>query len=83
MKSAVEMLEQRIRECAYHLWEANGRPTGRDEEFWIQACELIAADDGRTSSKARPRHREQAQPVRLPRKRGRLTTQPGIPAPAG
>ena len=44
MKSAAETLEERIRECAYHIWEANGRPSGRDEEFWTQACETIAAD---------------------------------------
>jgi Protein of unknown function (DUF2934) len=39
-----EMLEDRIREHAYHLWEASGRPVGHDEEFWHQACELVAAD---------------------------------------
>ena len=81
MKSAVKTLKERLRECAYHIWEANGRPTGRDEEFWTQACELIAADDGRTSSRLGPAI--ESRPGRLPRKRGRLTTQPVIPAPAG
>jgi Protein of unknown function (DUF2934) len=83
MKSAVETLEERIRQCAYHIWEANGRPSGRDEEFWTQACEMITANDGRTSSRVPQRQRKQAQPARLPRKRSRLTTQPGMPAPAG
>ena len=46
MKSAVETLEERIRQCAYHIWEANGRPPDRDKEFWTQACEMITADDG-------------------------------------
>lgn len=32
--------EQRIRERAYHLWEAGGRPHGRDIEFWERAREL-------------------------------------------
>lgn len=26
--------QQRIRERAYALWEADGRPEGRDLEFW-------------------------------------------------
>jgi hypothetical protein len=32
--------EQRIRERAYLLWEADGRPHGRDVEYWERACEL-------------------------------------------
>ncbi|HET8997610.1 MAG TPA: DUF2934 domain-containing protein [Acetobacteraceae bacterium] len=37
--------ERRIRERAYHLWEAEGRPHGRDQEFWERARELIAIED--------------------------------------
>lgn len=37
--------EQRIRERAYHLWEQEGRPHGRDREFWERARELIAIED--------------------------------------
>ena len=29
--------EKRIRDRAYHLWEAAGRPHGRDSEFWHEA----------------------------------------------
>jgi hypothetical protein len=32
-KPAEEMIRKRARE----IWEDNGRPTGRDEEFWLQA----------------------------------------------
>jgi len=28
---------QEIRTRAHELWEQNGRPTGRDLEFWLQA----------------------------------------------
>ena len=34
--------EQRIRERAYHLWEADDRPEGRDAEYWERARELDA-----------------------------------------
>jgi len=29
--------EQRIRERAYQLWEADGRPEGQAEEYWHRA----------------------------------------------
>jgi hypothetical protein len=37
--------EQRVRERAYHLWEAENKPHGRDVEFWERARELIAIED--------------------------------------
>jgi Protein of unknown function (DUF2934) len=29
--------EEKIRKRAREIWEDNGRPIGRDEEFWLQA----------------------------------------------
>lgn len=37
--------EQRIRERAYHLWEQDGKPHGRSEEYWERARELIGMED--------------------------------------
>lgn len=38
--------EKRIRRRAREIWEANGRPSGRDEEFWFQAeAEFRAAEE--------------------------------------
>jgi hypothetical protein len=34
-----------IRQRAYHLWEADGRPHGREAEFWERARELIGMED--------------------------------------
>lgn len=36
---------QRIRERAYQLWEEDGRPPGRDLEYWERARELLAIED--------------------------------------
>jgi len=33
--------DQVIRERAYHLWEQEGCPEGRDEEFWERARFLV------------------------------------------
>jgi hypothetical protein len=30
-----------VREKAYHLWIAEGRPHGRDKEHWHKAMELV------------------------------------------
>lgn len=36
---------ERIREKAYHLWQADGCPEGRDIEYWTRAEELLAMAD--------------------------------------
>ena len=41
--------EARTRECAYHLWETEGKPYGRDVEFWQRAREIIAHEDGNSA----------------------------------
>jgi hypothetical protein len=37
--------EQLVRERAYHLWEADGKPHGRDVEYWQRARELVALEE--------------------------------------
>jgi Protein of unknown function (DUF2934) len=38
-------LKEEISRRAHQLWEENGRPSGRDEEFWFKAQEqLLGAD---------------------------------------
>ena len=37
--------DQRIRERAYHLWEADGCPDGRDLDYWERARELVAMEE--------------------------------------
>ena len=34
-----------IRERAYHLWENDGRPHGRDSEYWERARELVGMEE--------------------------------------
>jgi hypothetical protein len=48
--------EKRIRRRAREIWTANGRPTGRDEEFWLEAerefqeAERLAEQDRNSQS---------------------------------
>jgi len=37
--------EQRVRERAYHLWEADGKPHGRDADYWERARELVGMEE--------------------------------------
>lgn len=31
--------EQAVRDTAYFLWEQDGRPAGREQEYWFRAME--------------------------------------------
>jgi hypothetical protein len=42
--------EDRVRDKAYELWEADGRPHGREEFHWAQAREIIAIKDSNEST---------------------------------
>jgi len=37
--------EKRISERAYHLWESEGKPHGRDLDYWERARELEAMEE--------------------------------------
>lgn len=79
-------LDDRIRERAYHIWEASGGPSGRDEEFWQRACEMVATGGDQPSSGVQRRQQRQAQPPQPPRKSSRRKSPlaaSGASAPAG
>ena len=37
-------IEERKRRLAYQLWEEEGRPEGRAEDHWQEACRLVEAE---------------------------------------
>jgi hypothetical protein len=45
MSGTEQDIETRIRERAYALWDRDGRPEGRADEYWEKACRLIGAED--------------------------------------
>ncbi|KRA98054.1 hypothetical protein ASD83_13435 [Devosia sp. Root685] len=36
--------EQKVRQAAYHLWENDGRPIGRETDYWFRALETLLRD---------------------------------------
>jgi hypothetical protein len=45
MSDSEQDIETRIRERAYALWDQDGRPEGRADEYWEKARRLIEAED--------------------------------------
>ena len=37
--------EKEIKARAYEIWERNGRPDGREDEFWQQAEQELRIED--------------------------------------
>ena len=54
--------EDRVRRKAHELWEAEGRPHGRDQDHWEQAREIIAIQDSQASTLL-PRETGAEEPV--------------------
>ena len=46
--------EQIVRDTAYAIWEAEGKPEGRDAEHWRLAEERVAASTGQPAKAAKP-----------------------------
>jgi Protein of unknown function (DUF2934) len=46
--------EQQVREMAYRLWVAEGRPHGRHEEHWLQAKKLVSEAGNGPVPQSRP-----------------------------
>ena len=59
------VLEQRIRQRAYEIWETLGRPEGASDQHWLTAeRELLAAS---MASLARPVAKKTSGPRKTPR----------------
>jgi hypothetical protein len=41
----IEVTEEKIRDLAYKLWERDGSPQGKDDDYWF-AAEALLADEG-------------------------------------
>ena len=50
----MDTIEKRIRDRAYYLWEAEGRPHGRDREHWERACLLHGLECGDAAERVPP-----------------------------
>jgi len=47
MGMMLDAREERIKAKAHELWEADGKPEGRDRDHWEQAVKLVDEDERR------------------------------------
>ncbi len=47
-----EDFETRVRHRAYFLWEQDGKPEGRQDEYWHRARDLVEDEDRQASGRA-------------------------------
>lgn len=40
-KDYIQPTDEKIRTRAYYLWETDGKPAGRDWEYWLKAKEQL------------------------------------------
>lgn len=51
--------EQEVRDTAYFMWEQDGRPAGREQEYWfrsLEACLRRRNADAELEVEPEPRH---------------------------
>ena len=66
-------IEERIRTRAYELWEAEGRPEGREVDHWLQAAQGLAAERETSAVGAATRARKPRSTGAAPAKRSPAT----------
>jgi Protein of unknown function (DUF2934) len=70
--------DEDIRARAYHLWEANGRPEGRDLEFWEEARQSLSQNEaGAKSERGAKRSKRTSPAMPTGAKRTRRSAKPG------
>ncbi len=45
MSEQAKKTDERVRIRAYHLWERDGRPHGRNEEYWARALAEVQVEE--------------------------------------
>lgn len=54
MSDTSKTIEQRISDLAYAMWEKEGRPDGRTEEFWHRAQSQVESEDNADTAPLAP-----------------------------
>ncbi|MEX2431438.1 MAG: DUF2934 domain-containing protein [Dehalococcoidia bacterium] len=54
---------ENVEHLAYQLWENDGRPHGRDQEYYFTAERLLAGNNGAVATAEAPKRRTRAAAV--------------------
>jgi hypothetical protein len=64
-------IEDRVRERAYALWEKDGRPDGRSDEYWRQARSEVEAEEAEPGNESSEGSTKETPSTTRPTKAGR------------
>ena len=73
----ITLNETDIQQRAYQIWEAEGRPHGRDQEHWYRAMSEMATVKPKRASRKRSPAPPSAPKTTSTRKRAKTTTKKG------
>lgn len=79
MPSTVTISDDALRQRAYYLWEADGRPEGRSEHYWHLAVSEVAHMEAAPAPKApraKAKSAAEAQPVAVTKPATKRATKP-------
>ena len=62
MAEPEKTIEDRVRDRAYALWEKDGRPDGRSDEYWQQARSEVDAEEAEPGNESPEDATEKRQP---------------------
>ena len=62
MAEPEKTIEDRVRDRAYALWEKDGRPDGRSDEYWQQARSEVEAEEAEPGNESPDAGTEKGQP---------------------
>jgi hypothetical protein len=63
MAGSEKTIEDRVRDRAYALWEKDGRPDGRSDEYWQQARSEVEAEESEPGNESSDNGTEKRQPL--------------------
>lgn len=75
--------EEQIRERAYQLWQADGAPEDRAEDYWIQAEGQIDAENGNQAPTKQAELDERDAPTHTASENALPSSQDKNPVPGG
>lgn len=56
--------EDAVRQRAYYLWEAEGRPDGQADRFWLMAAAAVNDSAAKRAAAAAPAKKTTAKPAK-------------------
>jgi len=61
--ATIELQEDRIAEAAFFIWQAEGKPHGKNQEHWFRAVEELKASAPKKAARKAPAKKAAAEKI--------------------